>query len=152
LGISENHVLPFGMRENFWEMDVVGPCGPCTEIHYDRDVINNKSSSTKARDLVNAGSERVIELWNLVFMRYNRTGPSSFSNLPSQVVDTGMGLERLCAVLNNLESNYDSDLFLPIFEQIHAGCGGKIPKYNNNDPLTSDSLFEALKKKSRKEN
>lgn len=115
-------------------MDVVGPCGPCTEIHYDR--LPSSSSTAAARDLVNAGTERVIELWNLVFMNFNRTGPSSFSPLPSQVVDTGMGLERLCAVLNNLESNYDTDLFVPIFHRIHEIAQGRIPVYNGfNSPI-----------------
>ena len=119
--------MPFGMRENFWEMDVVGPCGPCSEIHYDRA----PTSTASGRDLVNAGSERVIELWNLVFMNVNRTGPSAFSPLPSPVVDTGMGLERLCAVLNGLDSNYDSDLFVPIFERIHSMTQGHLPAYND---------------------
>lgn len=119
------------MRENFWEMDVVGPCGPCTEIHYDRD--HRKSKSANAGELVNVGTERVIELWNLVFMSYNRIGPTSFSPLSSPVIDTGMGLERLCAVLNNLNSNYDSDLFSPILERIHSVCDAGIPVYDGTN-------------------
>ena len=123
LGVLESHILPFDMKCNFWEMDVVGPCGPCTEIHYDRWVdagLTDQAELKKAAGLVNAGTERVIELWNLVFMNYNRTGPSSFSQLPLQVVDTGMGLERLCAVLNGLSSNYDTDLFMPLFGLIYS--------------------------------
>jgi alanyl-tRNA synthetase len=132
LGVPESHVLPFDMKCNFWEMDTVGPCGPCTEIHYDRHVdrITNPVELRKAAALVNAGTERVIELWNLVFMNYNRTGPTSFSRLPMQVVDTGMGLERLGAVLNNLDSNYDSDMFLPMFDCIHS-----FARTNSNPPL-----------------
>ena len=125
------------MRENFWEMDVTGPCGPCTEIHYDREIVKNHDKPPAgARELVNAGTERVIELWNLVFMNYNRTSPTSFSPLPSQVVDTGMGLERLCGVLNNLNSNYDTDLFIPVFEHLHRISGGIVPAYDgSNSPL-----------------
>lgn len=134
LGIPETHVLPFGMQENFWEMDVVGPCGPCTEIHYDRNIVKPGSrSNSTARGLVNAGTERVIELWNLVFMTFNRTGPNSFIPLPSSVVDTGMGLERLCTVLNHLDSNYDTDLFTPIFQQIHSLALGRVPVYDHRN-------------------
>jgi alanyl-tRNA synthetase len=82
----------------------------------------------KAAGLVNAGTERVIELWNIVLMRYNRTGPRDFSPLPMQVVDTGMGLERLSAVLNSLESNYDSDQFLPLFDCVHR-FSKSVPHY-----------------------
>lgn len=120
------------MPENFWEMDVVGPCGPCTEIHYDRNIVKpgaSRSIST-SRDLVNAGTERVIELWNLVFMTYNRTGPSSFTSLPASVIDTGMGLERLVTVLNHLDSNYSTDLFVPIFERIHSLAQGQVDPYD----------------------
>jgi len=123
LGVNESNLLPFGMGDNFWEMDTVGkqsiidnilvikikkikfgliilgPCGPCTEIHYDRHVRSDYKSieADKARSLVNAGTEQVIELWNLVFMEYNRLGKEKFSRLPNLVVDTGMGLERLTA-------------------------------------------------------
>lgn len=125
------------MRENFWEMDVVGPCGPCTEIHYDRNVIKPGRSLSTARDLVNAGTERVIELWNLVFMTFNRTSPSSFSPLPTSVIDTGMGLERLVTVLNHLDSNYSTDLFSPIFERIHSLAQDRVPPY---DPSKNPQL------------
>lgn len=113
LGVPEENIIPFGMKENFWEMDLTGPCGPCTEIHYDR-------TNERALNLLNQGDERVIELWNLVFMQYNRLSEKTFIELPELVVDTGMGLERLSAVLNNLKSNYDIDLFTPIFSHIDA--------------------------------
>ena len=102
------------MRENFWEMDVQGPCGPCTEIHYSRLGTEDYSK------LVNAGDENVIELWNIVFMQYNRLSPTNFMKLPNLVIDTGMGLERVTAVLNNLKSNYKIDVFTPIFDQIES--------------------------------
>jgi alanyl-tRNA synthetase len=113
LGVPEGNIIPFGMKENFWEMDLTGPCGPCTEIHYDR-------TNERALNLLNKGDERVIELWNLVFMQYNRLSEKKFIQLPELVVDTGMGLERLSAVLNNLNSNYDIDMFTPIFKQIEV--------------------------------
>jgi alanyl-tRNA synthetase len=86
----------------------------------------------EANKLVNKGTERVIELWNIVFMEFNRKSINKFSRLHSLVVDTGMGLERLCSVLNNLESNYDTDLFEPLFEEIFQSCLNN-PKINNKD-------------------
>ncbi len=136
LGVNSNHVLPFGMRENFWEMAELGPCGPCTEIHYDRYASNetySKSQIESAKPLVNIGTERVIELWNLVFMQYNRINNKTFTQLPSLVVDTGMGLERLSAVLNNLTSNYDTDLFVPLFNKIHSYSNEKFTRYNESN-------------------
>ena len=126
LGVPEASIIPFGMKENFWEMDLTGPCGPCTEIHYDR-------TKEGALNLLNQGDERVIELWNLVFMQYNRLSETKFINLPELVVDTGMGLERLTAVLNNMNSNYDIDVFSPIFKQIESYLGTlniKLPSIN----------------------
>jgi alanyl-tRNA synthetase len=120
LGVSENNLLPFGMQQNFWEMDVVGPCGPCTEIHYDRYGDEGDSSFKKAAHLVNTSNERVVEIWNIVFMQYNRVSIGEFSALPRLVVDTGMGLERLAAILNNTKSNYETDLFRPLFDKIHS--------------------------------
>jgi alanyl-tRNA synthetase len=134
LGVPERQILPFGLKENFWEMDIVGPCGPCTEIHYDRLVnsLNNSAEMHKARDLVNMGTERVIELWNIVSMNYNRIDQKTFTLLPHQVIDTGMGLERLSAVLNNLSSNYDTDLFQPLFDHIYSyGKLKSVAHYND---------------------
>jgi len=110
--IDPSHVHPGGKKDNFWEMGDTGPCGPCSEIHVDLtpDKIGSK--------LVNAGDPRVIELWNLVFIQYNRDAAGKLTPLPQKHVDTGMGLERLVAVLTGKKSNYDTDVFTPIFDAI----------------------------------
>lgn len=116
LGVPQTHLLPFGMQENFWEMDDVGPCGPCTEIHIDLAEPNSASSAAVHR--VNAGYSDMVELWNLVFIEFHRDANSHLRALPKKHVDTGMGLERLAAVLQNVKSNYDTDLFLPLIEAL----------------------------------
>jgi len=117
--IDKNRLLMFGKKDNFWEMGETGPCGPCSEIHIDlgpemcdmKGVQGHKCS-------VNAGCSRFIELWNLVFIQYNRTAQGDVVPLPARHVDTGMGLERITAVLQNKRSNYDTDLFKPIIDSI----------------------------------
>src|SRR5437867_10268630 len=102
------HIVNGGKKDNFWMMGETGPCGPCSEIHIDRTP--NKSGGK----LVNAGDARVIELWNLVFIQYNRDDAGKLTPLPAKHVDTGMGFERLTAVLQGKESNYDTDVLSPI--------------------------------------
>ncbi|XP_035516166.1 alanine--tRNA ligase, mitochondrial [Morone saxatilis] len=125
IGVPSGRLLPFGLKENFWEMGDSGPCGPCTEIHYDH------VGGRDAAALVNADSPDVVEIWNLVFMQYNREADRSLRLLPHFSVDTGMGLERLVSVLQGKRSNYDTDLFTPLLDAIHqrsrvAAYGGRM--------------------------
>ncbi|MFO0947260.1 MAG: alanine--tRNA ligase [Planctomycetota bacterium] len=110
--IDPTHIHLGDMKDNFWEMGDTGPCGPCSEIHID---LTEDYSGGK---LVNAGTPQVIEIWNLVFIQFNRDVTKALTPLPAKHVDTGMGFERVCAVLQNKKSNYDTDVFSPIFAAI----------------------------------
>ena len=111
--IHSDRILKFGNKDNFWEMAATGPCGPCTEIHY----YTGNDPETQSADGVNVLPE-YRELWNLVFIQYNRDETGELSDLPEKHVDTGLGFERLVALLNGKSSNYDTDLFIPIIDKI----------------------------------
>lgn len=117
--IDEDRILKGNKKDNFWEMGDQGPCGPCSEIHVDI-----RSAEEKARipgkDLVNMDHPQVVEIWNLVFMEYNRKASGVLENLPNKHIDTGMGFERLCMVLQEVKSNYDTDVFVPIIREIET--------------------------------
>jgi alanyl-tRNA synthetase len=122
--IDPTHVLPFDKRDNFWEMGASGPCGPCSEIHIDRGERGSNPLDGLSKEIgVNTDSERFIELWNLVFMEFNRQDDGSLVPLPAQSVDTGMGFERILSVLQGKNSNYDTDLFTPLFRKTEALTG-----------------------------
>ncbi len=122
--IDPSHVLRFDRTDNFWEMGETGPCGPCTEIHIDRGGPDSDPLDGANPEIgVNAGNERFIELWNNVFIQFNRQDDGSLVELPAKHVDTGMGFERVLAVLQGKSSNYDTDLFSPIFEAIERLTG-----------------------------
>lgn len=122
--LPKDHIINGNKHDNFWEMGDTGPCGPCSEIHIDLRPDEEKAK-VPGKDLVNHDNPLVIEIWNLVFMQYNRKADGSLESLPAKVIDTGMGFERLCMVLQNKKSNYDTDVFQPIIKEI-SNISGKV--------------------------
>ncbi len=120
--IAEDRILLGNKKDNFWEMGDQGPCGPCSEIHVDIRSAEEKAL-VPGKDLVNADHPQVVEIWNNVFMEFNRKADKSLEKLPAQHVDTGMGFERLCMVLQGVQSNYDTDVFTPLISKIEQLTG-----------------------------
>lgn len=117
--VPEDKIIMGNKKDNFWEMGAQGPCGPCSEIHIDIRTAEEKSK-VSGRDLVNMDHPQVVEIWNLVFMQFNRKADGSLEKLPAQHVDTGMGFERLCMAMQNVQSNYDTDVFTPLIREIET--------------------------------
>ena len=130
--IAEDRILNGNKADNFWEMGAQGPCGPCSEIHVDIRSKEEKAAVDGAT-LVNMDHPQVVEIWNLVFMQYNRMADGSLKNLPNQHVDTGMGFERLAMVLQNVQSNYDTDVFTPLIREIETITGHTYGKTTQED-------------------
>ena len=120
--LPKDHIINGNKKDNFWEMGDTGPCGPCSEIHIDLRPAEERAK-VSGRDLVNHDHPQVIEIWNLVFMQYNRKADGSLEGLPAKVIDTGMGFERLCMALQGKTSNYDTDVFQPIIRFIGQLAG-----------------------------
>ena len=125
--LPEDHIIRGNKKDNFWEMGETGPCGPCSEIHFDlRD--QEEVDKIPGREMVNMSHPQVIEIWNLVFMQFNRKANGSLESLPAKNVDTGMGFERLCMILQGKKSNYDTDIFQPTIARIAALSGKEYGK------------------------
>nr|XP_012137632.1 PREDICTED: alanine--tRNA ligase, mitochondrial isoform X3 [Megachile rotundata] len=145
IGVPKDRILPFGIQENFWEMGISGPCGPCTEIHidYTKQLLNQSNQISK-------NSPALTELWNIVFIQYSRLTDGTIVPLPKHHVDTGMGFERLVALLQGKKSNYDTDLFQPLFKTIQEYT--KAPAYEgkfSNDKSGLDNGYRVLADHSR---
>lgn len=130
--IAHDHILKFDKKDNFWEMGETGPCGPCSEVHIDLRS-DEERKERPGSELVNMDDPRVMEIWNLVFIQFNRKPDASLEKLPAQHVDTGMGFERVCAVLQGKTSNYDTDVFTPVINEVAGMAGLKYGRDEEKD-------------------
>ena len=121
-------------KDNFWEMGETGPCGPCSEIHIDLRS-DEERAKVDGRSMVNEDHPQVIEIWNLVFMEFNRMSDSSLVPLPNKHIDTGMGFERLAMAMQGVTSNYDTDIFTPLLDAISKACGKPYPKDDSQEAI-----------------
>ncbi|KAK3694602.1 tRNA synthetases class II (A)-domain-containing protein [Podospora appendiculata] len=139
-GVPEDHIIPGNMKDNFWEMGDQGPCGPCSEIHYD------KVGGRNAAHLVNMDDPLVVEVWNNVFIQFDRQADKSLKPLPAKHVDTGMGFERLVSALQDKSSNYATDIFTPLFEKIKEVTGARqyTDKYGKDDVDGIDTAYRVV--------
>ncbi|KAK8043687.1 alanyl-tRNA synthetase [Apiospora rasikravindrae] len=140
VGVPEDHILPGNMKDNFWEMGDQGPCGPCSEVHYD------KVGGRNAAHLVNMDDPLVVEVWNNVFMQYDRQADRSLRSLPAKHIDTGMGFERLVSALQDKTSNYATDIFTPLFAKIQEVTGAReyTDKYGKDDVDGIDTAYRVV--------
>lgn len=136
--IPHDQILKFSKKDNFWEMGDTGPCGPCSEIHYDMRS-DEERVQKDGKELVNMDHPQVIEIWNLVFIQFNRLPDGSLKQLPAKHVDTGMGFERVCAVLQGKKSNYDTDVFTPIISET-----AKLAGIHYGDATESDIALRVI--------
>jgi alanyl-tRNA synthetase len=127
IGVPTSRILRFDEKDNFWQMGETGPCGPCSEIHFDQ------GASVPGDDVPNGSGDRVIEIWNLVFMQFNKNEQGETSKLPRPSIDTGMGLERLAAVVQGKTSNYETDLFQTIIRRIEERSGHRYGRSGSDD-------------------
>ena len=141
--LPEERIFSGNKKDNFWEMGETGPCGPCSEIHVDlRD--DEERAKVDGASLVNEDNPLVVEIWNLVFIQFNRKADKSLESLPAKHIDTGMGFERLCMALQGKQSNYDTDVFQPIIKSI-AGLSGKMYGENEQTDIAMRVVAEHLR-------
>lgn len=140
IGVPDDHIIPGNMKDNFWEMGDQGPCGPCSEVHYD------KVGGRNAASIVNQDDPMVVEIWNIVFIQFDRQKDKSLRPLPAKHIDTGMGYERLVSALQGTRSNYATDCFTPLFARIQLVTGARpyTDKYADDDADGIDTAYRVI--------